>query len=302
MTNSDPSYFPASLPAAALLASIIETAQDAIIVLDDHHNIILFNHTAEEMFKTPAVEAMDGPLDRFLPEGLARRHDRFINRFEERNLVRHRMGESRTTTGIRNGGEEFPIEVSLSVFISGGKPFFTAIIRDITERKRIEDELRHLSTHDALTGLYNRHYFEEELQRLERGRPPYPVTVLIADVDGLKSVNDRYGHLSGDELIQEVARALTASFRTEDLIARLGGDEFGIILHNPDRTLTTQAIQHIYDRIGSYRGRTGVSEIDLSIGVAVAREDESLTETIRRADQAMYSQKNGKQIGRGPRS
>jgi diguanylate cyclase (GGDEF)-like protein len=124
------------------------------------------------------------------------------------------------------------------------------------------------------------------------------VTVLIADVDGLKSVNDRYGHLSGDELIQEVARTLVSSFRAGDLIARLGGDEFGIILHNSDHALTAQAIRRIYERIGIYRGKTGVSEVDLSIGMAVARNDESLTETIRRADEDMYTHKNGKQNGR----
>lgn len=298
--NSSDLFYSSSLPTAALLSSIIETAQDAILVLDENHRIILFNQTAEEMLQTPVNQALNGPLDRFLPGGLARWHDRQIDRFAERNLVRHRMGESRVTTAVRGNGEEFPIEVSLSSFTADGKRFFTAIIRDITDRKRIEDELRHLSTHDPLTGLYNRLYFEEELARLERGRPPYPVTILIADVDGLKTVNDKYGHLSGDELIREVARALASAFRTEDLIARLGGDEFGIILHNSNRALTDQAVQRIYDRLGSYRSRTGVSEVNVSIGIAVAREGESLADTIHRADREMYRHKNDKQVGRGP--
>jgi PAS domain S-box-containing protein len=90
------------------------------------------------------------------------------------------------------------------------------ILSTITERKQAAEALRHLSIHDALTGLYNRHYFEEEMARLERGRR-YPISLVIADVDRLKQTNDRLGHAAGDALLKRVAQALTAAFRTEDV-------------------------------------------------------------------------------------
>ena len=93
---------------------------------------------------------------------------------------------------------------------------------DITERTAFEENLRYLSTHDPLTGLFNRSYFEAELGRLDVGRR-YPVSIVIADIDGLKAVNDRFGHVAGDQLIKEAARALRDAFRAEDVVARSSG-------------------------------------------------------------------------------
>ncbi|MDD5369776.1 MAG: diguanylate cyclase, partial [Anaerolineaceae bacterium] len=106
---------------------------------------------------------------------------------------------------------------------------FQAVGRDITDRKKVEDELRYLSTHDRLTGIYNRGYFEEELARLDHGRQ-FPVSVLMADVDGLKETNDTHGHQAGDELLRQTAEVLKSAFRAQDVVARIGGDEFGILL------------------------------------------------------------------------
>jgi len=282
----------------ALLASIIDTALDAVLVLDPSLNVAIFNQAAEEMFGYPFQDVVGKPLHRFLPQPIGEWHAHQILRFGKTGGKRRPMGEMRETTGIRANGEKFPIEASLSTFQVGSHQFFTAIIRDITERKQAEEELRHMSTHDPLTGLYNRFFFEEELARLEGGRPPYPVTILIADVDGLKNVNDRYGHMSGDELIKTVAEALRASFRAEDVVARLGGDEFGVILSNSDRRFAEQAVQRIYENLGGFNRTSGSVGIDLSIGIATAREDETLNETIKRADRNMYQHKNVKSDAR----
>jgi diguanylate cyclase (GGDEF)-like protein/PAS domain S-box-containing protein len=282
----------------ALLASIIDTAVDAVIVLDPEQRVTLFNQAAEIMFGHPARDVLGKPLDRFLPDSIGEWHSRQILSFGRRGEIRHHMGEMRETTGIRSNGEEFPIEASLSSFDVGPRRFYTAFIRDTTERKKVEEELRHISTHDPLTGLYNRFFFEEELARLEGGRSPDPVTIMIADVDGLKNVNDRYGHLSGDDLIRTVAQALRSAFRTEDVVARLGGDEFGVILINSDRRFTERAVQRIYERLGAYNRENGGVSADLSIGIATARVDESLNETIKRADRNMYQHKNVKSDSR----
>ena len=103
-----------------------------------------------------------------------------------------------------------------------------AIFRDITERKEIEVKLRYQSAHDVLTRLFNRFYFEEEMNRLENSRIS-PISIIVIDVDDLKSINDSQGHLTGDELLRSVARILKQSFRAEDMVARIGGDEFAVL-------------------------------------------------------------------------
>ncbi|QSX07891.1 PAS domain S-box protein [Alkalibacter rhizosphaerae] len=104
------------------------------------------------------------------------------------------------------------------------------ISRHIDEQKAYEERLTYLSFHDALTGLYNRAYYEDAIARLEKGRSAYPITVFSMDIDGLKAVNDTIGHHEGDKLIIRCADFLRSIFRTEDLIARLGGDEFVVLL------------------------------------------------------------------------
>ena len=93
----------------------------------------------------------------------------------------------------------------------------------------MEDQLTHLSLHDALTNCYNRTFFEEEMHRFAKQRDPQ-ISLLMCDVDGLKIVNDSFGHVAGDEILKTVADILRASFRPSDIIARIGGDEFVVLL------------------------------------------------------------------------
>ena len=102
-------------------------------------------------------------------------------------------------------------------------------LADITDQKKAEMKLIQLSNHDALTGIYNRAFFDDEMARLERGRQ-FPTSVIMADVDNLKNINDRYGHDVGNDMLKRCAQALVASFRTEDVVARIGGDEFAVLL------------------------------------------------------------------------
>ncbi|MHB8917084.1 MAG: PAS domain S-box protein, partial [Desulfocucumaceae bacterium] len=115
--------------------------------------------------------------------------------------------------------------------IISGESDVLVIVRDITERKKMERQLSFLSLHDPLTGLYNRAYFEQELRRLEDGRHT-SAGIILCDVDGLKIVNDSLGHDAGDTLLAVTAGVIRTSFRGSDMVARIGGDEFAVLLSN----------------------------------------------------------------------
>jgi diguanylate cyclase (GGDEF)-like protein/PAS domain S-box-containing protein len=167
-----------------------------------------------------------------------------------------------------------------------------AIVSDITERKQAEEELRHLSTHDALTGLYNHGFFIEEMARLERGRK-FPVSIVMADVDHLKDTNDQDGHAAGDALLKRIAQVLTAAFRTEDVVARIGGDEFAVLLPATDATAAEVSLQRVRQVIQENNTAHPEKPIRLSLGVSTAENPIPLSVVLKIADVNMYREKRG---------
>jgi diguanylate cyclase (GGDEF)-like protein/PAS domain S-box-containing protein/putative nucleotidyltransferase with HDIG domain len=136
---------------------------------------------------------------------------------------------------IRKDGEERIIDFRIGPVFDGTGNYVrtTGTIQDITERKKTESELLYLSYHDSLTGLHNRRYFEDKLKELNQGKY-FPITIAMADINGLKRINDSYGHAQGDNVLVSVARTFQQCCRDVDIIARLGGDEFGFIFPNTD--------------------------------------------------------------------
>jgi diguanylate cyclase (GGDEF)-like protein/PAS domain S-box-containing protein len=164
---------------------------------------------------------------------------------------------------------------------------------DISERKRSEMKLRYLSTHDVLTGIYNRAYFDEELERLKMGRK-FPVSIVMADLDRLKETNDHQGHAAGDEMLRIAAELFKGAFRREDVAARIGGDEFAALLPGTDEAALVEAMLRLRKHISLGTRENGRNLLSLSIGAATANSGEELMAAWRMADERMYREKRGR--------
>jgi diguanylate cyclase (GGDEF)-like protein/PAS domain S-box-containing protein len=171
----------------------------------------------------------------------------------------------------------------------GALIFYEGTIEDITERKRAEDQIRYLSFHDKLTDLYNRVYFEEELKRLDTERQ-LPISIIMGDVNGLKLVNDAFGHSAGDKLLIRVAQILRDCCRKEDVIARLGGDEFAIFLPRTSFKVTSVIIDRI--KIACRNASQDPVQLSIALG-AVTKENpaQDIQEILREAEERMYRSK-----------
>lgn len=163
------------------------------------------------------------------------------------------------------------------------------ILNDITGSKQAEERLHYLSYHDQLTGLYNRRLFEEQLQRLN-SKSYFPLIITMADINGLKLVNDSFGHTVGDKYIQKVTEVLREGFREKDIICRLGGDEFIILSPNTDE----KEIKELIGRINERTKLEAVNKITLSVSFGYSikdREEESILEVLKKAEDYMYKKK-----------
>lgn len=175
---------------------------------------------------------------------------------------------------------------------SWGRVLFSNM--DISERKLAEERLTYISLHDMMTGIYNRAYFEEEMGRLDKGRL-HPISILVSDMDNLKSINDRNGHQAGDLALQTIAGIVKNCFRSEDVVARIGGDEIAALLPGMDADNAEKAKGRILVCIEQYNQENSPGiPLSLSIGCATAEKGKSLDEVFKLADERMYQEKQQK--------
>lgn len=260
---------------------LIESLPDGVLVVDRHLRIVDINPAAQAMLK--CSDKVIGALT--------------ANALAEWPLLGEIM-TARSGTWVEIQLSKQPareVDVRATPLFdrmdkTGG---LLVVLRDITDRKLMEEKLKQLSIHDGLTGLYNRGFFEEELVRLERGRR-FPISLILADVDNLKEVNDSSGHAAGDEILKRAAQVLSSAFRAEDVITRIGGDEFVVILPNTDAAAVEAALLRVRQAFSDHNEVFADFPVRISFGTSTADINMPLAEALKNADAEMYREKKAR--------
>ena len=275
---------------------VTETATDAMISADDQGVIVFVNPAAERMFGYGAAELLGREPTLLVPERMRSAYQAAFGRYcgpDEAPVARERIELS----GLHKAGHEVPLEISLGEHRHGGKRTFTAIIRDVTERQRAEQQIHWLAQHDPLTGLPNRTLLRDRVGHAiaQARRNQEKLAVLFLDLDGFKHINDSLGHQIGDEVLRVVARRLQTCLREGDSIGRLGGDEFVVCL--PVRDDDRDAMRVARKILDALAEPALVNENELrvnaSIGISLYPSDGTDADSLMRAaDTAMYHAKD----------
>ncbi len=276
-----------------LLSYVVNSSDDAIITKTPDGTITSWNRGAERLYGYTAEEAIGNSIALVQPESRAGEPPEILAKVFAGDSIDHFETER-----VRKDGTKLVVSLTASpVRDTGGRIVSAAIIaRDITERSRYEERLRHLADHDQLTGLFNRRRFEEELKRelARTGRYHSHGAVLSVDIDNFKSINDSAGHAAGDAVLTEVASLLERRFRSSDIVARLGGDEFAVLLPAVDVDEARAAAQDLLATIHNSNAVFGGKplRVTASIGVAAFESDDATAgELLTGADLAMYAAK-----------
>ncbi|QGY39802.1 PAS domain S-box protein [Pseudodesulfovibrio cashew] len=199
---------------------------------------------------------------------------------------------------ILANGEIRDVEVYSGPIMVQGNQLLYSVIHDVTERIRLQREMKRMATTDSLTGASNRHQFfqlgEKELERaLRYGRP---LTVLMLDIDYFKSINDTYGHKVGDDVLRALAAATKETLRQSDIFGRLGGEEFAAVLPETSKETGTEVAERLRDRLASIRVQAKEETVSFTVSIGISTADEgdmSIGTVLNRADEALYRAKRG---------
>lgn len=282
----------------ALLASVGE----GIMMMDERGTIESFNPAAATMFGYAPDEVLGKRMLMLIPPEVRQSLKNGMRnglRNDPATGEAHLIGKpNMELPGLRKDGSRFTLELTVKKIGCDTRRAFVAIVRDISERKQVEEKLLYLAQTDALTNLPNRALFMDRLAgaTLRANRAKGALAVLFLDLDGFKKVNDTLGHHSGDQLLKKFGERLSQAVRKSDTVARLAGDEFTIILEqlsDPEADTRAVADKIIAAMHHPFELADGSVSVTTSIGITVhsGKALANVTELLRRADDAMYRAK-----------
>jgi diguanylate cyclase (GGDEF)-like protein/PAS domain S-box-containing protein len=271
---------------------VLEAIPDAVVVTDKDGNIVFVNRAAEAMTGYEREALFGQAIEILVPERWRGIHVRHRRTFYTRGAPRL-MGDGTKNFSLRRkDGTVVPVEISLGPVGADT----VAVVRDVTERRRMEAALEHRALHDPLTDLANRSLFFDRLRQALHAarRDRSQVALVMLDLDGFKAINDTRGHATGDAVLKEVATRLRLGLRATDSAARLGGDEFGWILPRVTSRRSVEAM--VRKRLAVAQEPVNLDgemiDVGVSAGIAMYPEDGQDTDSLMRgADRAMYSVK-----------
>ena len=270
----------------AVLRSIVQSSSDCIVCVDEAGVIRTANPAAAQLFGCPAGELVGAPIALLIPGLAEAAHSSQAD-------VLAALDDGISEWDARPpAGASFPVELAIGRVRLHNERLYTAIVRDISERKAQQRRLEHQATHDSLTQLPNRAAL---MQRLESAfaadAGPRPLALMMLDLCRFKEVNDTLGHGVGDLVLREVARRFQQSVGTQGMVARIGGDEFTVLIDGEQaRAAIAMTAQRLADSLRKPIDVAGISiEVGLSIGVASCPQDSADALTLlKHADVAMY--------------
>ncbi|MBH9578118.1 ABC transporter substrate-binding protein [Inhella proteolytica] len=283
-------------PGAEAPRQILELADTPVLATDREGCIRVANRSACQLFGYAEQELVGLSVHLLLPPHFRLRHAELLRRFVEGEDSERRMTGRGELTGYRKDGSFIPLEATIAKFHDGKDWLLVVTLRDVSERKRLEEEVARRATHDPLTGLPNRALIRERLGNalLRAQRSGQSLALLFIDLDGFKAINDTQGHAVGDALLKAVGARLIEQVRPGDTVAHLAGDEFVILCEQIEHpaTVATLAEQINTTLRHPFELEAATVYLSASIGVAVGGGGTgSADELLRAADTAMYAVK-----------
>jgi diguanylate cyclase (GGDEF)-like protein/PAS domain S-box-containing protein len=297
-----------------LYRQIFEHAPDALIVVDSGGLIAGVNARTEAMFGYSRNEIEGGEIEKLIPARFAEQHVAHRARNGDSPKFR-RMGASRLDLfARRKDGSEFPVDIMIAPLATEKGIFTLCAVRDITEQnaaatalrrhadelEALQERLKLLASHDALTGLFNRRAFEEHTQLMLRNaaRRKEHVSLLLIDLDFFKQINDQFGHAEGDRVLVSVATTLQSTCRQNDLAARYGGEEFFVVLPDTNESGSLIAAENLRAAIQAIAGLKACPTASIGVATYSPHPDSQpspalFAELVNQADRALYAAKNG---------
>ena len=291
----------AAMQEAALhTQTILDNMVDGVVTISAQGLVQSFNKAASSMFGFAPDEVVGRNVSMLMPQPHKGQHDGYLGNYHSTGVARV-MGRTNEVEGQRRDGTLFPMSLSVSKIARAGEPIFIGLVRDVTERREYEDEIRRLAFYDPLTHLPNRRLLMDRLKHAitASDRTGQHGALMFLDLDHFKQLNDSLGHDVGDLLLQQVAKRLQACVREIDSVARLGGDEFVVLLetlsiHPQEAAAQTEAIASkiLHALAQPYTLREHSHNSTPSIGIVVFMEsNETMDDVLKKADVAMYQAK-----------